>query len=72
MTKSDKLLEYLRKNKYIFPLAAIHHLGDTRLADTVFKLREKGHKIETEMVILTNRYGEKVIVARYFLIKEKT
>ena len=65
MTHEDRLLDYLRKHRYIFPLAAIQKLGNTRLADTVHKLRRHGHNIRTDLTPVTNRYGVTTKVAKY-------
>ena len=69
MTHEDRLLDYLRKHRYIFPLAAIQKLGNTRLADTVHKLRRHGYNIRTDMVPLTNRWGDTCRVAKYVYLE---
>lgn len=70
MSQTDRLMEYLREHRYIFPLAASVKLGIYRVADPVAKLRQAGHQIRTDMTPVTNRYGEVTKVAKYVLVKE--
>lgn len=70
MTHAERTLDYLRAHRYIFPLVAIQKLGNTRLADTIYKLRDQGHTIRTDMVEVSTRWGEKARVAKYVLVKE--
>lgn len=65
MSKTDQVLMHLQK-KPITSWEAIMKYRATRLADIVFKLKKRGHKIITYMV----DDGE-VHFARYYLIKEK-
>jgi hypothetical protein len=65
MTKIDQVLMHLKK-KPITSWEAIHLYHATRLADIVFKLKQRGHNIVTWMV----DDGE-VRFARYYLIKDK-
>ena len=70
MSQPERLLGYLRKHHYIFPLVAIMKLGIYRVADPVAKLRQAGHDIRTDMTPVTNRYGEVTKVAKYVLVRE--
>jgi hypothetical protein len=70
MTHCDRLIAYLRVHKQIFPLVAIAQLGNTRLADTVYKLRKKEYDIRTEMVEVPTRFGTRTEVAKYVLLAE--
>ena len=65
MTKIDQVLMHLKK-KPITSWEAINLYHATRLADIVFKLKQRGHNIVTWMV----DDGE-VRFARYYLIKDK-
>ena len=67
MNHSDRLIAYLRVHRQIFPLIAIAQLGNTRLADTVHKLRKKGYDIRTEPTEVPTRFGTKTEVAKYVL-----
>lgn len=62
-----RLLRFLRKNNSITSLQAINELGNTRLAATIFELRDQGYNIETKDMMALNRYGDKVKVAMYVL-----
>jgi hypothetical protein len=65
MTKINQVLMHLQK-KPITSWEAITLYHATRLADIVFRLKQKGHNIVTYMV----DDGE-VHFARYYLIKDK-
>jgi hypothetical protein len=62
----ERLLGFLSVNKKITSLDAINELGNTRLAATVFELRQKGYDISTTTVTVPTRYG-KTNVAEYTL-----
>ena len=70
MNHSDRLIAYLRVHKQIFPLVAIYKLGNTRVQDTVFKLRKKDYDIRTVMTEVPTRFGTKALVAKYVLLAE--
>ena len=61
MSQSDRILSHL-KRRTLTPLQALEHYGCFRLAARISDLRNKGHKITTE-IIETN--GKRV--ARYRL-----
>jgi hypothetical protein len=65
MSKTDQVLMHLKK-KPITSWEAINLYRATRLADIVFKLKQRGHNIVTWMI----DDGE-VRFARYYLIKDK-
>lgn len=71
MTNVERLIEYLKKNKTITSLEAINLLGDTRLSGTIWKLKKAGYNIETETIVVKNRWGKKVPVAKYELKEEE-
>ena len=54
MTQQEKVLDYLRKKERITSATAISVLGITRLADVIFKLKQKGHSFVTEMKMGVN------------------
>lgn len=66
-THRTRLIRFLKKNKSITSLQAINELGNTRLAATIFQLRDEGFNIETKDMVALNRYGDKVKVAMYVL-----
>lgn len=66
----ERVMWHLRKFGSITPLDAIKDYGNTRLADTIFRLRKKGYNIVTYDLVSYNRYGEKVTFANYVLEEE--
>ena len=76
MTNAERLLKYLKKNKSITSLEMLDKLGIYRASDAVYKLRYKHYDgiygipfIKTTMIPVINRYGQKVRVASYSLMK---
>ena len=68
-TQCDRLIDYLKKHeKGITQVEASNELGILRLASRISELRDEGFCIAKDMVLVTNRYGEKCKVARYRLI----
>ena len=65
MTQADRLLQYLKKNRYIEPMTAWQELGIYRLAARVYELRKSGHTIQKNTKNVTNRFGEKCNIAEY-------
>lgn len=68
-TQNQRLIEYLKLNKSITQLEALTELGIFRLASRINDLKNMGYTISGEMTEVTNRFGEKVRVKRYFLTK---
>ena len=64
MTQQEEVLRHL-KRKTITSFQAFDVYNITRLADVVFKLRNKGHKIITELLSA----GNGAQYARYRLVK---
>lgn len=67
MSQLDRVLSHLKENKTISPLQAWRDLGIYRLSAVIFKLRQEGHKIETNLVEVVNRWGESAFIAEYSL-----
>ena len=67
MSQLDRVLSHLEENKKISPLQAWRDLGIYRLSAVIFKLRQEGHKIETNLVEVVNRWGESAFIAEYTL-----
>ena len=66
MSNQDEVLAYVRNKGSITSLEAIDHIGDTRLAATIFVMKEKGHLFDTEYPYrVKNRRGKDCDVARY-------
>lgn len=66
MTHKERVLEYLKRYGSISSMEAISEFGNTRLADTIFRIKKDGHRIRTESEKAKNRYGESTTFARYF------
>ena len=66
-SQKSKVLKHLAQFGSITTLEAFNCYGITRLASRVHELREAGVKIAVANVLVQNRYGEKVHVARYSL-----
>ena len=69
-SQTQRILAHLRITT-ITPLEALKYAGTLRLAARIMDLREYGHKIDTEIVAVTNNRGEVKRVAMYRLRKEK-
>tara|TARA_R110002096_G_scaffold111202_3_gene242818 strand:- start:1452 stop:1772 length:321 start_codon:yes stop_codon:yes gene_type:complete len=76
-THKTRVLEYLKRYGSITSLEAIRDLGNTRVSDTIFRLRNEGYDIVTEDCQVKTRWLDsngkrKVsIIAKYVLkIKE--
>ena len=67
-THTSRLLDYLKTHKKITSLEAIRDLGNTRLADSVFRLKKEGHFFSTKNIQVPNRYGSTTKVAEYTLV----
>ena len=68
MSQEQRVLKYLETHKTgITQLEAYLHLGIMRLAARICELKNKGYNIEREMVEVTDRWGDKCRVARYYL-----
>ena len=65
-----RVYEYMEEFGSITPMEGFADLGVTRLADVVYNLKKRhGIEVETEMISVENRYGEKCRVAKYRLEK---
>ena len=63
--QNQRVLMYLLQHGRITQLDALGQLGVMRLASRINDLRASGHTITTEMITVTNRYGEACRVAEY-------
>lgn len=70
-TQCGRILEYLHRHGTITQYEALLDLGIMRLASRMTELKKRGHKIETEWVKVSNRYGETCRVKRYRLMNTK-
>lgn len=67
LTQADKIINYIQKYGSITPLDALREFGCMRLATRIFELKADGYKIKSVMEKSTNKNGDKVHYARYFL-----
>lgn len=69
-TQNQRILDYLDAHGSITQLEALKELGIMRLASRISDLRKHGCPINSEMVEVKNRYGEKCRVKRYSMRKD--
>ena len=67
MSKIDQVAKHLETYGDITPAQALELYGSSRLSSIIFKLRDRGMNIGTELVPGKDRFGNKVDFARYFL-----
>ena len=69
MTQTSRILSYMKEcpDHSITSMEAFKKFGATRLADVVFRLKNKGYNIVTIDEEGVNRYGEPTRYARYRL-----
>ena len=66
-TQSERIMRYMQEHGSVTQLEALNELGVLRLASRISELRRDGYPIESQMVSVENRYGEKCRVKRYSL-----
>lgn len=69
--QEQRCLEYMKKHGSITQKESTDSLGDTRLASTIKRLRNKGYAIDTLRMESTNRYGEATWYGKYVFSKTK-
>lgn len=67
MTKTQAVLDWLKSNASISSMEAIENFGATRLSAIIFNLRKAGYDIETVTCEGTDRFGNPMRFARYYL-----
>lgn len=67
MKQTDKILLYMQTEGEITPLDALREFNCMRLAARISDLRKAGHKIGRRIEKGTNRFGETVHYAVYWL-----
>lgn len=68
-TQAQRIVDYMEKHGSITQLEALTECSVMRLASRITDLRRSGYEIESEMVTVQNRFGEKCRVKRYRLVK---
>ena len=67
MNKTKAVLDWLKTHASISSMEAIQSFGATRLSAIIFNLRKRGYNIETVKCEGTDRFGNKMTFARYYL-----
>ena len=67
MSQKDRVLQYLKQGKTLTRLNAWDELGVIETPARISELRHEGHKIQTAMKPVINRYGESVRIAEWFM-----
>ena len=72
LSKRDKrIYDHLVQFGSITSWEAIKEYGCTRLSDVIYHLRKKDINVMTEDEVSVNRYGERVVFAKYILEGEE-
>lgn len=72
MTKTQAVLDWLKTHASISSVEAIQNFGATRLSAIIFNLRKRGHVIDTVWCEGTDRFGNHMRFARYYLRDSKS
>ena len=67
MAQTDRVLSHLKEKGSLRPLEAWRDLGIYRLSAVIYDLRQEGHKITTQRMSVTNRFGEEAHIAKYVM-----
>lgn len=67
MNKTKAVLQWLQTGAGISSMEATKQFGATRLSAIIFNLKRKGYNIETVTCEGTDRFGNKMQFARYYL-----
>ena len=62
-----RILNFMEKNGSITAMEALNFTGCFRLASRISEMRKAGIEIDREMITVTNKFGEKCVVAQYTL-----
>ena len=65
MSQKERILEFLQSGRKLTRLNSWHVLGVIEAPARISELRSEGHRINTEMVTVINRYGESVRIAKW-------
>jgi hypothetical protein len=65
MRQGPRILRHLMKGNTLQRLEAWDTLGILEAPARISELRSEGHDIHTELMPITNRYGERVMIAKW-------
>ena len=69
INKTEKVLEHLKNHGCITSLEAIEKYKATRLSDIIYRLRNRGIKIDTIDIPFVDAYGTKSAYGKYVLVE---
>ena len=69
MSQKKRILDYLKAGKVLTRLNSWDALGVIEAPARICELRQEGHDIDTQMITVTNRYGENVRVAKWTMAR---
>ena len=67
MTQKERILDYLERGHTLTRLNSWKRLGILECPARICELKQDGHDIKTERLTVTNKYGEKVSIAKWRL-----
>ena len=67
MTQKQRILDYLERGYTLTRLNSWKMLGILECPARICELKQDGHDINTERLTVTNKYGEKVSIAKWRL-----
>ena len=65
-TQNERIIEYINTFGSITQLEVLRDLGCMRLASRISDLKRLGYPIESKIVEVKNRYGEKCHIKSYY------
>lgn len=66
-TTQQRVFDYMLENGSITTLDAWQGCGESRLSARIWELKHKGVNIKSEIIEVSNRYGEKRHVKKYYI-----
>lgn len=70
ITQRDRVLQYIKENKYITSYEAYRFIGCTQLATRISELKARGYKFRKERIKKKNMYGDNTHYDKYYLVEE--
>ena len=66
-TQNERIIAYIKEFGSITQFEALRDLGVMRLASRISDLKRLGYPVESERIVVKNRYGEECRIKRYKL-----
>lgn len=66
-TQNERIIDYIKRFGGITQFEAMQDLGVMRLASRISDLKRLGYPVESERIVVKNRYGEECRIKRYKL-----